>query len=115
MLAAGYGRPSFMDSDSPGASAMDCGSSTGGTPYSTKRLRDEELDAILNAGPPAKRMETTPCHTPVTSPGNEGPARMCTSTPLCTTPLSGYPTAALQRAGELGVRWGSASSIGPRR
>ena len=102
-------RPSFMDADSPAGDEMDCG----GTPYHAiaKRSRDEELDAILMAGPPAKRMEMTPCHTPVTSPNNET-QRMCTGTPLCKTPLQG---GAIVGADTLGLRWGSASGLGPRR
>ena len=60
-----WGRPVFMD-ESPGGE-MDCSpDSTGGTPYGRgmKRPCDEELDAILEAGPRTKRMEMTPCQTP---------------------------------------------------
>ena len=98
-----------MDADSPAGDEMDCG----GTPYNaiSKRSREEELDAILQAGPPAKRTEMTPC-TPCSSPYNES-SRMCTDTPsLCKTPLQG---GALAGTDTLALRWGSASSLGPRR
>ena len=111
-----WARPVFMD-ESPGGE-MDCSpDSTGGTPYGRgmKRPCDEELDAILEAGPRTKRMEMTPCQTPIHSSNLDGSARMCTGTPLCTTPLNAYQAANSLQRNELGLRWGSASSLGPRR
>jgi len=78
-----------------------------------KRDRDEEDTENLGAAPRPRsaKMEMTPCHTPVQSPNTYGAARMCLATPLCSTPLSSM---CLLPRSELGLRWGSAYSPGPR-
>ena len=102
---------------SPGGRECSPGSA-GSTPHrrEVKRERDEENadtnSSLETARQHSKKMEMTPCHTPIQSPNTYGAARMCLATPLCSTPLSGYPL--LQRS-ELGLRWGSAYSPGPRR
>ena len=90
--------------------------SVGGSPCRRadfKRDRDEDAENLgAMPRPRSARMETTPCRTPVQSPNIYGAARMCLTTPLCSTPVSSM---SLVQRSELGLRWGSAYSPGPRR
>lgn len=93
-------------------------SSTSSTPLDAdaqlKRAREEELDAYL-AVPPNKRMETSPCTTPIHSPEHMGGAAMVQSTPIAScnigTPLAGHRPSG---AAELGLRWAFSQRQGPR-
>lgn len=89
--------------------------SVGGSPCRRadfKRERDEDAENLgAMPRPRSARMETTPCRTPVQSPNIYGTARMCLTTPLCSTPVSSM---CLVQRSELGLRWGSAYSPGPR-
>ena len=90
--------------------------SVGGSPCRRadfKRDRDEDAENLgAMPRPRSARMATTPCRTPVQSPNIYGAARMCLTTPLCSTPVSSM---SLVQRSELGLRWGSAYSPGPRR
>ena len=90
--------------------------SDGGSPYRRADIKRERDDEAENLGamprPRSARMETTPCRTPLQSPNIYGAARMCLTTPLCSTPVSSM---SLVQRSELGLRWGSAYSPGPRR
>ena len=115
-------RPSFMDGSPVGGERMDSSSrrssSTSSTPLDAdaqlKRAREEELDAYL-AVPPNKRMETSPCTTPIHSPEHMGGAAMVQSTPIAScnigTPLAGHRPSG---AAELGLRWAFSQRQGPR-
>ena len=90
--------------------------SDGGSPYRRADIKRERDDEAENLGamprPRSAKMEMTPCQTPVQSPNTYGAARMCLATPLCSTPVSSM---CLVQQSELGLRWGSAYSPGPRR
>ena len=90
--------------------------SDGGSPYRRADIKRERTDEAENLGalprPRSAKMEMTPCRTPVQSPNTYGAARMCLATPLCSTPVSSM---CLVQQSELGLRWGSAYSPGPRR
>ena len=90
--------------------------SDGGSPYRRADIKRERDDEAENLGamprPRSAKMEMTPCRTPVQSPNICGAARMCLTTPLCSTPVSSM---SLVQRSELGLRWGSAYSPGPRR
>ena len=90
--------------------------SDGGSPYRRADIKRERDDEAENLGamprPRSAKMEMTPCRTPIQSPNTYGAARMCLATPLCSTPVSSM---CLVQRSELGLRWGSAYSPGPRR
>lgn len=90
--------------------------SDGGSPYRRADIKRERDDEAENLGamprPRSAKMEMTPCRTPIQSPNTYGAARMCLTTPLCSTPVSSM---CLVQRSELGLRWGSAYSPGPRR
>ena len=86
-----------------------------------KRLRDEELDAILGMPPHNKvRMEMSPMvSTPHQSPDHAACAANLQNAPMQTTPFCATPVAASCGAGSelvrhLGLRWGSHRAQGPR-
>ena len=126
-LSRFFARPSFMDV-SPHPRAREaacppmtgCSASTASTPLDLKRSREEELDAYLAAGPPCKRMETTPCSTPVQSPEHSSDQAMRMATPcFMGTPLSshfcgGGAGGGAQAAADLRIRWASQQRQGPR-
>lgn len=108
-------RPSFVDkSPYPLERMNSC--STASTPLDAqlKRARDEEIDAYL-AVPPNKRMEATPCHTPIHSPAHPSSTTDVQSTPIagCSigTPLVGQRPPG---AADLRLRWATSQRQGPR-
>ena len=113
-------RPSFMDISPHKIPTNTRNSgSTASTPmdHHAKRMRDEELDALLEAAPPSKRLETTPCHTPTHSPEHCGIERMAMTTPQAFgTPISSHvcDVHAAAAAAELRIRWANAQRQGPR-
>lgn len=112
-------RPSFMDISPHKIPTNTRNSgSTASTPmdHHAKRLREEELDAWLEA-PPSKRLETTPVHTPTHSPEHCGIERMAMTTPQAFgTPISSHvcDVHAAAAAAELRIRWANAQRQGPR-
>lgn len=123
-LSRFFARPSFMDvSPHPRAReagacpATGCSTSTASTPLDLKRSRDEELEAYLAAGPPCKRMETTPCSTPMGSPQHPSAAgeAMAMATPaFMGTPLASHFCGGNAEASDLRIRFSSCARQGPR-
>ena len=117
-----WSRPTFMDvSPYPPSRASGSSSSPADGAFH-KRLRDEELDAILGMPPHNKvRMEMSPMvSTPHQSPDHAAcAASNLQNAPMQTTPFCATPVAASCGAGSelvrhLGLRWGSHRAQGPR-